>query len=146
MPGTAVPHTAWYPAEDGAEHHVVGVLPWRLQPQGAWADVLLTAEVWARFRAGVDIPGFGFAVPDEGEMDAWCEQAGGRVSGLDGLEVAMPGFVHAPEEWQWWFGEDPMVLGGRALPDDDDKEGAKHMVEHPDVEFERDRWRGVLRG
>jgi hypothetical protein len=146
LPETRVPQTAWYPAEDGADHHVVGRLPWRLQPQQAWADVLLTTEVWARFRAGVDIPGFGFAVPDEDVMDEWWKQAGADVFGLGGLEVAMPRFVHAPQEWQWRFGEDPMVLCGRPLAANDDTEAAGHMVEHPDVEFERDKWRGVLRG
>ncbi|KAK3290205.1 uncharacterized protein B0H64DRAFT_453228 [Chaetomium fimeti] len=140
-PQTPVPQTAYYPAGDGAANHVVGVLPWRL-PQERWGDVLLTPEVFARFRAGIDIPGWGFAAPEGEVVDRWLEEAGGDMFKLQAERTAMPGFVHTPERWQWRFGEDPMGLGQRPLPSETVEEG-RHMLDDPYLEFERDRSRAV---
>ncbi|KAH6844753.1 hypothetical protein B0I37DRAFT_406391 [Chaetomium sp. MPI-CAGE-AT-0009] len=82
-PQTPVPQTGYYEAGDGAANHVVGILPWRME-QERWGDVLLTTEVFNRFRAGIDVPGWGFAVPDAEVMDGWFEEAGGVM--LDKLE------------------------------------------------------------
>ncbi|KAK3345996.1 hypothetical protein B0T25DRAFT_266865 [Lasiosphaeria hispida] len=60
--------------------------------------VTLDQTLYDHFQEGTDIPGDGFALPDDELRSSWEHE----FEDDDG-----PRFNHAPENWQWRFGRDP---------------------------------------
>lgn len=138
--GTVLPALDHAP---GHHHGIRGVLAHQLPAE--FDEVWLTDEVWARFGAGIDIPGFGFELPDAVAVEEWAKWHRGDPQDCE----------YAPQDWQWRFGRDPMGLDPnrsdangvplppRALTARSEAKG-RHMLDDPYVEFERDKWRAEL--
>ncbi|KAK4238328.1 hypothetical protein C8A03DRAFT_33676 [Achaetomium macrosporum] len=120
---------------------------------GGFGEVVLSEDIWARFRARGDIPGRGFAVPesvvvvqggdgddDDGEGKEGKEEGGRKGASEKGMEH---GFVHSTADWQWRFGENPMGLREGRAPDRDRAAVRtwRHMLDDPYTVFEEDKWR-----
>jgi hypothetical protein len=127
----------------GRGHHgsrggIFGPMAHRLGAGLGLSEVVLTDGVWARFMAGLDIPGWGFGVADE-VLARWAA-SGEQRPAVD------PGDLSGPARgWQWRFGRDPMQLGlddyaASGRPAKTVEEG-RHMLDDPYMVFETDRWR-----
>ncbi|KAK3986873.1 hypothetical protein QBC44DRAFT_332356 [Cladorrhinum sp. PSN332] len=121
---------------DGTERDLYGPLPHRFIATAGndkYGDCILTDDVFKCFRAGIDIPGIGFAAPLDDVIDGWTTARGpGNVDPPGAAPANDSAYdpVDAVPEFEWRFGHKPASI---------DKVDGYLLLDDPYLEFEDDK-------